>query len=387
MSPETNALVGCARAFLSPSEVASLRTALAQPLDWDALLRMADDHSVMPLVADVVCRHAGDLVPPNILRQFRERFIGITQSNLAGVQEWQRILRALGEAGIPVISFKGPALALTAYGNLALREFHDLDLMVRSEDVLRVREVLVRDGYSLWSPLVRDTDAALVRSSNRQVCFTNKERRTSVDLHWGALHEMFSFQLAVDRLWQEAYVESQEGMSFLSLSPEHLLLYLCAHGAKHCWRNLCWLCDIACCIQSHPTTDWDACTRMAESAGCDLLLKHTLLLGEQVLGLQLPERIRDYVDEKARLVAGTAQAFLFREHSDHPGYLGPLRYHLAFAKGWRDGASLVFERVFVPAEPDWHRVRLPRPLYFLYYLVRPVRFVVERLSVAARSSR
>jgi hypothetical protein len=303
------------------------------------------------------------------------------------VQEWQRVLRALSEAGIPVISFKGPALALTAYRNLALREFHDLDLMVRPEDVLRVRDLLVGDGYSLWSPLVRYNDAALPRSSNRQVCFTSKERGTSVDLHWGALHEMFSFQLDTEQLWQTAHVERQDGISFLSLSPEHLLLYLCAHGAKHCWRNLCWLCDIVCHVQSQPTLDWDACTRMAQLAGCDLLLKHTLLLGE-VLGLQLPERIRNYADdERARVLAETAQAFLFREHGNHPGYLGPLRYHLAFAKGWRDGASLVFERLFVPAEPDWHRVRLPRPLYFLYYVVRPVRFVVERLSVAARPSR
>ena len=388
MSLETNAVVGCARAFLSPSEVAPLKTALAQPLDWDALQRMADDHSVMPLVAYVVCRHAGDLVPPNILQRFRERFIRITQDSLAGAQEWQRVLRALGEAGVPVISFKGPALALTAYRNLALREFHDLDLMVRSEDVLRVRDVLVGDGYSLGSPLLRQTDAALVRSSNRQVYFTNKERGTSVDLHWGALHEMFSFQLDADQLWQAAYVERQEGMSFLSLSPEHLLLYLCAHGAKHCWRNLCWLCDIACHIQAHPRMDWDACTRLAELTSCGLLLKHALLLSEQVLGLQLPERIKHYADDgRARVLAETARAFLFREHGDHPGYLRPLQYHLAFAKGWRDGASLVFARVFVPAEPDWHRVRLPRPLYFLYYLVRPIRFVVERLAVAARPSR
>ncbi len=250
MSPEMNAVVECAKAFLSPSEVTSLHTALAQRLDWDALQRIADDHSVMPLVAYVVCQHAGDMAPPTILQRFRERFIRATQDNLAGAQEWQRLLRALGEAGIAVISFKGPALALTAYGNLALREFHDLDLLVRSEDVLRVRDVLVGNGYSLWSPLLGDTDAALVRSSNRQVCFTDKERGTSVDLHWGALHEMFSFQLDADQLWQAAYVERQEGISFLSLSPEHLLLYLCAHGAKHCWRNLCWLCDIACHIQS-----------------------------------------------------------------------------------------------------------------------------------------
>ena len=388
ISPEMNAIVACARAFLSPAEVASLQTALSQPLDWDALERMAEDHSVTPLVAYVLNRHASEWVPASVLRRFREQFIRVTQNNLAGVQEWQRILRALGQAGVPVISFKGPALALTAYRNLALREFHDLDLMVHSEDVLRVRDALVADEYSLWSPLVRNTDAGLVRSSNRQVCFTNKQRGTSVDLHWGALHEMFSFQLDVEELWQAAYVESPEGISFLSFSPEHLLLYLCAHAAKHCWRNLCWLCDITCHIESHPKMDWDVCIQLAESTGSGLLLKHSLLLTQQVLGMELLERITSYVaDERARALAETAQAFLFRERGDHPGYLAPLRYHLALARGWRDGASLVFERVFVPAEPDWKSVRLPRALRFLYYLVRPIRFVVERLAVAARTPR
>ena len=128
--------------------------------------------------------------------------------------------------------------------------------------------------------------------------------------------------------------------------------------------------------------------RLAELTGGGLLLKHTLLLSEEVLGLQLPAHIKLYVDdERARVLAETAQTFLLREHGDHPGYLGPLRYHLVLSKGWRNGASLVFERVFVPAEPDWDRVRLPRPLYFLYYLFRPIRFVVERLAVAARPSR
>ena len=388
MNRENEVVLQCARTLLHPAEAPSLSAALAAPLDWEKLERVADDHGVSSLVIYVLEQHSAERVPGDVRQRLRQRFVRATRSNLIGNWEWRRILAALEQAGITVISFKGPALALTAYGNLALREFHDLDLMVRSEGIARVRDVLVSDGYSLWSPLVRDTDAALVRSSNRQVCFTNKQRGTSIDLHWGALHEMFSFQLEVDQLWQAAYVERQEEISFLSLSPEHLLLYLCAHGAKHCWRNLCWLCDIACHIQSHPTMDWDACIRLAESAGCDLLLKHTLLLSERVLGLLLPERIKHYADEeRARLLANTARAFLFREHGDHPGYLGPLRYHLAFAKGWGDGASLVFERVFVPAEPDWHRVRLPRPLYFLYYLIRPVRFVVERLAVALRPSR
>ena len=101
MSPETNAVVECARAFLRPSEGASLRAALALPLDWDALERIADDHSVMPLVAYVVGRDAGDVVPTHILRRFRERFIRITQNNLAGAQEWQRRTASAARSGRP----------------------------------------------------------------------------------------------------------------------------------------------------------------------------------------------------------------------------------------------------------------------------------------------
>lgn len=95
ISPETNAIVACARAFLSPVEVTSLRTALSQPLDWEALQRMADDHCVMPLVAYVLNQQASELVPTDVLQQFREQFVRVTQNNLAGVQEWQRVLQQI----------------------------------------------------------------------------------------------------------------------------------------------------------------------------------------------------------------------------------------------------------------------------------------------------
>jgi hypothetical protein len=127
--------------------------------------------------------------------------------------------------------------------------------------------------------------------------------------------------------------------------------------------------------------NWELCFRRAAATNCDLLLKHSLLLAEKVLGLELPSSIRDYVcgDEKALVLANSASAFLFRDR-DELGYHEALRYHLAFAKGWRERSRVVFERVFVPEEQDWQKVRLPRPFYFLYYLVRPARFIMGRFS-------
>ena len=374
------------RTFLSGGEVDCLRTALAEPIDWAAFERRADYHSMMPPVACALKQYCGDFVPREVRERLQQRLLLTARSNLAWLQEWRRILQAFEDAGISVISLKGPALALLAYRNITLREFGDLDLLVRPNDLLMARNALLREGYQLRFPLTCDTDAAWFRSRNRQLDFVNSELDTLIDLHWGALHDMFSFQLPVDQLFESAQVEHYEGISFLSLSPEYLLLFLCAHGTKHCWPDLRGLCDVACYVQTAQRLNWELCIRQAEAANCELVLKHSLLLARQVLGLELPSLIGNYCeDANAQALADTASSFLFRENGDI-GYREALRYHLAFAKDLRDRTHLLFERVFVPAEPDWQGVRLPHSLQFLYYAVRPVRFVFERLSKATLES-
>ena len=376
---EIDLVMQAARTFLSNGGDGGLKAALTQPLDWPAIERRADRHSMMPPIAYALTQYGENLVPLEVRERLQQRLLFTAKSNLKWLQEWCRILATFEAAGVPVISFKGPALALLAYPNLALREFGDLDLLVRPADVFRARNVLAGEGYELRFSSGGDTDAALLRSGNQQTDLVNG-RGMLIDLHWGLLHEMFSFQLPVDELFESAQAEYREGLSFLSLSPEHLLLYLCAHGTKHCWLNLRELLDVVCHLQTAQKLDWGLCMRLAESVNCELVLKHSLLLAEQVLGLELPAAIKnDCDDAKALMLARRAASLLFQEDGDL-GYGKALRYHLTFAKGWRDRAHLIFERVFVPAEVDWQKVRLPRSLHFLYYAVRPVRFIFERFS-------
>ena len=392
MNPETNLVVLCARMFLSDSEPSSLRSALTAPLNWGLLEQSAQRNAMMPLVAYVLAQHGTGLIAQDTLKKLQERLLRTAQKNLAWLQEWLRVLDVLADSRIPIISFKGPALALMAYRNLALREFADLDLLVRPCDVVRTRDVLLHNGYVLNSDVPDNTDAALSRFSDRQISFgKNDNHEIKLDLHWGVVSEWSSFQLDVGSLFEYASIERRERISFLSLSPEYLLLLLCAHGTKHCWSNLRLLCDVACHVQSSPNLNWNLCVRLAEPDG-DLVMKHSLLLTRQVLGLQLPECVTNYAsgDAKAHWLAAKAQTFLFREDrnrspylDDRTRYLQVLRYRLALEGGQRlrSSVALVFRRAFIPNEADWRSLRLPRSLYFLYYLFRPIRLVIERLSI------
>jgi len=378
---EMNLVVLAARAFLSGGEDGCLQVALAQPVDWAAVERMAEQHSMMPPFAYALTRYGGDLVPREIRERLQQRLLLNSRTNLTWLQEWRRILLAFEAAGIPVISLKGPALASQAYRNIALREFCDLDLLIRPGEVRAAHDTLVREGYELRFSQAPGADAASLLSRNRQLEFVNHERGTLIDLHWGALHEMFSFQLSVDRLFRAAQVAECEGITFLSLSPEHLMLYLCAHGTKHCWLTLRDLCDGASYMRTATRElNWELCIREAEAANCELVLKHSLLLAQRVFGLELPSVMRNYCeDAKAQMVADAASSLLFRKDGGF-GYREALLYHLAFIKDWRGRASFICKRVFFPEEPDWQELRLPRSLYFLYYAVRPVRLLVELFS-------
>ena len=389
MNSETNFVMLCARAFFSAAEIPLLRSALAQPPGWQSIDHQADRQCVSPIVAHALLQHAGDLLPEQVIASWKDKVRDITRQNLIWLQEWQHLLQLLEEAAIPVISFKGPALALTAYGDLTLREFHDLDLLVHPGDVVRARDILLGTGYTLWTPVLGDSEQALLRSNNRQLRFTHPTRGTTVDLHWGLLHEMFSFQLELDDVFAAAKLERREEATFLALSPEHSLLYLCAHGAKNCWAHLSELCDIAAQVRGNTELNWENCIRLAESSGCDRLLKHALLLAERVLQIQLPEAAKQYCsqDENAIALSKTAESFLFLHAQEVPGYWRTLQYHLAFAKTQRERARFIVSRVFAPAEPDWDRIRLPRQLFFLYYLIRPLRFLQEQTTKLARSQR
>ena len=208
MTPEPNLVVLCARTFLSDSELSSLRSALTAPLNWRLLEQSAQSHAMVPLVAYVLTQRGTGLIPQDILKKLREQLLRAAQQNLAWLHEWQTVLYALADSRVPVISFKGPALTLIAYRNLALREFADLDLLVRPCDILRTRDVLLHNGYLLNSIVPDNTDAAFNRFSDRQISFAkNDDHEIKLDLHWGVLSEWSSFQLDVGSLFESAFVE------------------------------------------------------------------------------------------------------------------------------------------------------------------------------------
>ena len=137
VQPEVDLLLCCARTRVRPESQPRIRAAAQKNVDWMALVRLAMRHDVMPLLYRNLQHVCPGSVPENIHGPIGARY----QEQAAQVrgpapcEELVRLLSLLEEQGIPAVPYKGPTLAQRLYGDLALREFGDLDIMILERDV------------------------------------------------------------------------------------------------------------------------------------------------------------------------------------------------------------------------------------------------------------
>jgi hypothetical protein len=150
-----------------------------------------------------------------------------------------KLLHLFDSNGIPAFPFKGPALAASVYGDLALRQFSDLDIFIQRQDVVKARDLLISSGYTPEFQFKKiQTDALL--KYQYELPFMHKSGKIFVELQWELAPRYLNCALVSKYLWKHS--EPVTDTSALPLlQPEYLLLMLCIHGTKDFWRQLIWI--------------------------------------------------------------------------------------------------------------------------------------------------
>jgi hypothetical protein len=105
------------------------------------------------------------------------------------------------------------------------------------------------------------------------------------------------------------------------------LLYLCAHGSRHLWARLQWICDVAQLIRRNPALDCAALLERARVAGGRRMLFLGLAVAQNFFGASLPPQV-------AESVRGDARTSRLARQVEARHYSGPL----AVVKPWKEAA-------------------------------------------------
>ncbi|HEY0083909.1 MAG TPA: nucleotidyltransferase family protein [Pyrinomonadaceae bacterium] len=373
--PEVELLLCCARTRMDDKQVERLRQLLDGALDWEYILSFAENHSLLPLLYFHLHARAPEKVPPAVYEKLRERFRRISALNMYLSGELRRLLRLFAAHDIAAIPYKGPALAAQAYGNIALRHFGDLDILVRQRDVTRVMKLLVAEGYALHPPL-NDVQQALMLRTQCNLPFTRDAHRLIVEIHWRVSARLFSSPLDEEALWNDLRTDSFEGTQINALAPEDLLLSLCVHGAKHLWERLSWVADIAQLLEVQEDLNWTNLLERARRTGTERMLLLGLYVAHDLLGAALPAQVEGPLRDDPEIVflAHQIYARLFTGGDDANGMSGYFIFQLKARRRLRDKFNYC-RYVISPTEEDLTLLSLPAPLSFIYYLLRPLRML------------
>jgi hypothetical protein len=346
-------------------------------MEWEYLLRIADEHSMMPLLFWHLADAPPELVPATVLARLHERFHHTARRNLFLTAKLIKLLNLLEAHGLPAIPYKGPVLAASCYGNLALREFVDLDLLVHKRDVPRAKELLSAAGYQPQFRLTRAQEAAFLRY-NCEHAFVHEDDGSMVDLHWAITERFFSFPLDPECLWERLNRVSLGGSDFPTFSPEDLLLILCVHGSKDAWERLKYVCDVAELVRTHQDMDWRRVVERAGRLGSERMLFLGLLLARDLLETPLPEEVsrKAHADPAVEALVRRIGERLFQRIDNSPRRFAEMPFrpiHMKMRERLRDKVRYLVRLATTHTVGDWMALPLPKPFFFLYYALRPIR--------------
>jgi Uncharacterised nucleotidyltransferase len=386
---EDELILLCARTKVDAKTSARIRalTAPEHQVDWDYVYRLARRHSVLQLIYPPLSKIAGANTPASELARLKKAYQENLARNLLLTAELCRILETFAAAGIEAVPYKGPALAVYAYGQLGLRRFVDLDILVRKSDALRAKDLLITLGFACRVPWTNAQQDLLLRTQHN-LALSREAGRLIVELHWEVASHLFASSLQSQDLWGQLETMRLNDQVVKTLSAEDLLLALCVHGSKHLWERLAWICDVAQLVETRTALDWDLLIKRAKTTGSDKMLGLGLYLANNLLGTRLPEQVQSHLtaDTLIASLARLVSARLFSGVLQIPASISrTFRFNWAVRTGWR--SRMRYCRLLLqPTDADIETIALPRPFSFAYYLMRPfglLRRERERQSPAA----
>jgi hypothetical protein len=381
---EEQLLLACARVEASGDTVERIRTLVRNDIDWEFVIRKADEHFITPLLYRGLSSIDFESLPGTVRKLLQQRFYAHAKRSLFMTGELLRVVSLLEREGIRAVPYKGPTLAATAYNNIGLRSFIDLDILVKKKDVLRAKRLLTSCGYGAYRRRTDAQEALRVRSrAQKDIVLVREDGAASVELHWAVASSLL-FPLGGEQLW-ERLVRVRIGQATVScLCPEDMLLVLCVHGAKHFFRRLEWICDIAQTLRSNPDICWDDVIAQATRLGARRMLFFGLILATDLLEIDLPERVRAKarMDGEAQALASRARELLFAEVDSTAEMFSRQSHRIALRESKADRMRLrlsylvdYVQALVRPNEEDRKQLPLPGFLSFFYIVMRPIRLV------------
>jgi hypothetical protein len=300
-------LVACARAAFESAFRAEVGPLLREGPDWDWVVETAWTNRAVPLLQ---CGLAGfsKLVMARDLRLLRAAGRRASARNVAHVEEAATITGGLEGANVQAVVMRGVAYLETIYaGRLGLRDFSDVDLLIKRSDLTSATSCLWGLGFGPpWWAL----DDRYYEKHHLHLVRVGGDRNVAVEIHWSLDHKHTPYRISTEEILARARRTVGEPCHLL-MDPEDTLITACVHAFKHDPlvrhylehlsvgdlpfpdRHLMHLVDLAGMVVDGPGPKWPEVVTRCKRWHTELPVWAMLSYASAVLGVGVPLDILD----------------------------------------------------------------------------------------------
>jgi len=343
-----------------------------------------DTNEELPRLIPILCSYfsseeliqlTGEKTAAKILDMHRTEVL----QNLFLESELRNVLHAFNEAEIPLMLFKGPALAYTIYPQANLRTYHDIDALIHPDDLERAGDLLTGMEYSFYNEY--RADAVDEQRTGYHYVLERPDSWLSVliELHTAPHSSEIGSLFDREALWVRAKMITVLGEPTLTMDPADHLLYLCWHYRFHGFTRLLWLYDIVMLLRTFgEQLDWVGLVCTAHRQQMAATLYYCLSWCRDLFGVVVPERV--FIQLRPPLAS---RLIVERITMPDPAWAlaaaqGQQRRLIARramvdSKGGllRAGLRTLFPSPTAMKKRYMERLRLPLQLFFLFYPIHP----------------
>jgi hypothetical protein len=203
-------------------------------------------------------------------------------AHIKTVESAKTILYALNEQHIDAMILKGIYLATFVYSDFARQPGSDIDLLVRIEDAMNVKNILNKLGWHERNNLLPDLLDDYGKIGTNSLMFFSIDHPISIHLHWHVINGTWPLMTYVNcidmgEIWANIKTVNLDDMPIKTLKPEHLIIYLCFHGFTHHFVKPVYATDIQMALNYFKNNiDWGYLHAQAKKWNMDWMVGYCL---------------------------------------------------------------------------------------------------------------
>jgi hypothetical protein len=288
---------------------------------------------MLPLVARKVLAVRPPLMSQAEQDHWREGARQVSARGLQAMSCLRKVLSALTAAKVESVCWKGPVQSLRLYQDVGLRNFGDLDIFIRPEQLSQAYQVLTDSGFQPERPLSEKGRKLLVHFDS-EYPWVQAESWLNLDLQWKIRAQPILIDPCLNGAWGRSLAYPVVDVMTRVWSWPDEVVFLSVHGLKHRWAAWEWVASFTRTLSQGSQEDWRQLKEIARSQGLERTVKLGMAMAQRLLLYRLPSEWSEQISIDASVQA-LAEDLIKRIHADLLTGMAPSRF-----EHWRDYVAM-----------------------------------------------